>query len=97
RAIMTKKKSSEFIEQAAPTEQADQIEQAAGRVFDFTGPVETLGEEEKSVYYRLCRVAILAGDEDQLPDKKVYTEAKVIEILGEDYATGLVIDKKCCG
>jgi hypothetical protein len=90
---MTKKKSSE-LEQA---EQAEATEPTAGRVFDFTGPVEALGQEETSVYYRLRRVAILAGDEDQLPDKKIYTEAKVIEILGEDYATGLVINKKCCG
>jgi hypothetical protein len=35
--------------------------------------------------------------ECRLPGGKIYTEAKVIEILGEDYATGLVIDKKCCG
>jgi hypothetical protein len=57
--------------------------------------------ETLNVYYRLRRVALMAndgrGDANQFPDGKVYAEAEVIEILGEDYATGLVINKKRCG
>jgi hypothetical protein len=79
------------------TEEIEFSEHAEGRTFNFTGPVETFDEETKNVYYRLRRVALLAGDEGKLPDGKVYTEAQVIEILGEDYAAGLVNDKKCCG
>lgn len=67
------------------------------RIFDFTGPSEAYDAETKSVYYRLRRVAIQAGDESRLPDGKTYTEAEVIEVLGEDYSYGLVVDKKCCG
>jgi hypothetical protein len=57
--------------------------------------------ETLNVCYRLRRVALMAndgrGDANQLPDGKVYVEAEVIEILGEDYATGLVINKMRCG
>jgi hypothetical protein len=79
------------------TEETEVLEQAEGRTFDFTGPVETFNEETKNVYYRLRRVALLADDESKFPDGKVYTEWQVVEILGEDYAAGLVINKKCCG
>lgn len=92
---MTKKKATEWAEEG------DQVEEQApvpkGRVFDFTAPVETLDDETKRVYYRLRRVAKMAGDESRLPDGKTFSEAEVIEILGEDYVYGLVIDKKCCG
>ena len=37
------------------------------------------------------------GDANQLLDGEVFAGAEVIEILGEDYATGLVINKKRCG
>jgi hypothetical protein len=101
---MTKKKSSEVLEQpeavlAAAVEQADaaQAESPAGSVFDFTGQSESFDAETKSVYYRLRRVALQANDESRLPDGKTYTEAAVIEILGADYSNGLVVDKKCCG
>lgn len=67
------------------------------RVFDFTAPVEAFDDETKRVYYRLRRVAKMASDESRFPDGKTFTEAEVIEILGEDYVSGLVIDKKCCG
>lgn len=78
------------------------------KMFDFTLPLELMDDETRQVYYRLRRVALTAqtsafevdkgrGDASQLPDGKVYTESQVIEILGEDYARGLVINKGCCG
>lgn len=78
------------------------------RVFDFLQPVELMDAETKNVYYRLRRFALTAqttefeadkgrGDASLLPDGKVYEESQVIEILGEDYLNGLVVDKKCCG
>ena len=77
------------------------IEEIGAKTFDFTQPLELMDAETKNVYYRLSRVAKMAnggyGDRDAIPDGKVYTESQVMEILGEDYAQGLVIDKKCCG
>lgn len=69
---------------------------ADGRQFDFTAPVEAMDAATQNVYYRLRRVALLNNDADALPDGKTYSETQVIEILGEDYATGLVINTKCC-
>lgn len=91
------------------TESAPMIIVAASteKIFDFTQPLELLDEEARSVYYRLRRVALTAadgeykanngrGDVSLLPDGKVYTEAEVVDVLGLDYKTGLVINKKCC-
>jgi hypothetical protein len=80
---------------------------ASLKIFNFTVPLDVMDAETKSVYYRLRRVALTAasgeylvqhgqGDADLLPDGKVYTEAQVIEILGPDYATGVVTNQKCC-
>lgn len=81
---------------ANPDDKKRALLMAAARI-DFTGPVETFDDETKNVYFRLRRVALMANDGSKLPDDKVYTEAQVIEILGEDYTSGLVIDKRCCG
>ena len=77
------------------TEEIELTETPAGRTFDFTGPAQLLEGEQKSVYFRLRRVALLAGDKKALPDGKVYTEAQVVEILGEDYAVA-VLASQCC-
>jgi hypothetical protein len=45
----------------------------------------------------LRRRAILAKDADALPDGKTFTQAQVVEILGEDYEKGLAADPNCCG
>lgn len=77
---------------------ADEVEVdlaiSAGKTFDFTPPVETFDSETFNVYSRLRRAARLFGGE--MPGGKVYTESQVIDILGEDYERGLVIDPKCC-
>lgn len=81
------------------------------RVFDFSDinlrPVDTMDAVSQQVYHRLYRVAVTApggefiadrgkGDASLLPAGRVYTEAQVIEILGPDYASGIVINQKCC-
>lgn len=65
------------------------------RVYDFTADPSTYEGEVKRAYYILRRSAKLLGTE--APDGKIYTEAQVIEILGEDYANSLVINPNCCG
>lgn len=65
-------------------------------VFDFTQPVATFDDATKRAYHLLRRVAILAKDESQLPDDKIYTLSEVIAILGEDYAQSQVINAGCC-
>lgn len=74
---------------------------ATGKIFDFTTTVEMMDDATKNVYYRLRRVAIMAnneqGDPERLPDGKIISEAEVIETLGPDYLTGLIVDRKCCG
>jgi len=81
------------------------------KIFDFSDinlrPIDTMDAVSQQVYHRLYRIAVMApsgpfmadqgkGDASLLPAGKVYTEAQVIEILGPDYATGIVIDAKCC-
>ena len=84
-------------EQAVSVEPVESTEQAE-RVFDFTQPdTSAMDEQTKEAYFRLRRVALLANDASGLPDGKTYTESQVVEILGEDYAAGLGIGKKCCG
>lgn len=85
------------------TKKFDTLEMPAAegaKTFDFTGPMELFDDATKNVYYRLRRVALMEnngyGDASKLPDGKTYSEAQVIEILGEDYANGLVINKHCC-
>jgi hypothetical protein len=92
---MTKKSKPEIDEEVtAPVESA---EQTAERVFDFMQPNwVTMDGLTRNVYSRLRRLAILAGDKKELPDGKVYTEAQVIERLGEDYANAQ-IGPNCCG
>jgi len=81
---------------------------ASLKVFDFTQPLELMDAQTKNIYYRLRRVALMAqatefeadkgrGDASLLPDGKIYTESQVIEALGEDYAQGVIINKRCCG
>ena len=89
---MTKRMKTEPIEIFEPIEQAAAADQGP-RVFDFTGLIPS----DVTIYYLLRRVAILAGDENLLPDGKTYTEAEVKEILGEDYERVLAPDTKCCG
>ena len=81
---------SETFEQAA-------AESSGDRAFDFTAPPESYEPFVKGIYHRLRRVALIAGDESQLPDGKIYSQAQVIEILGEDYEKALAADPKCCG
>lgn len=66
------------------------------KAFDFTQPVATFNDETKRAYHLLRRMAILAKDEKQLPDGKVYTLSEVVAILGEDYAQSQVINARCC-
>jgi hypothetical protein len=81
------------------------------KIFDFSDlnmhPIDTMDAVSQQVYHRLHRVAVTApsgpfkadegkGDASLLPAGKIYTEEQVIEILGPDYASGLVINQKCC-
>jgi len=84
-----KKRNSEFEQQAA-----EQAESSGSRIFDFTGP--TVNDDDRTAYFLLRRRAILAGNETLFPDGKTYTEAEVIKLLGEDYAS-FKSDTKCCG
>lgn len=65
--------------------------------YDFTIDPDAMDKATRSLYYRLRRVAILAGDADLLPDGKALTAAEVAALLGETApAAPPAEDAPCC-
>jgi hypothetical protein len=97
---MTKKKveplSDDFVTVDVVAEEAP-APTSEPAAFDFTQAPQLSDGEVFRVYNMLRRKAILAKDSSALPDGKTYTQAQIIEILGEDYEKGLAADPKCCG
>lgn len=68
-----------------------------GETYDFTTDADAMDKATRSLYYRLRRVAILAGDAELLPDGKTLTAADVAAQLGETTpAAPPAEDVPCC-
>lgn len=69
-------------------------------IYDFTLPDVAMDPETRAAYFRLDRIALLAGDAEARPAGKKMTAAEVAAALGETQAAALETEtsevKPCC-